>query len=87
MSNVSDIRNTMERLSTSFARVFSATFGSQHLAVRGTDAYQFQVDFCYIMNELKRGPDALRQSYISEANELISKMKNYKNNETENGGT
>lgn len=80
---MTDIENTMERLSNSFARVYSATFGSQHAAVRGTDAYNFQVDFCYIMNELKQGPAALRQGYISEANDLIAKMRAFNSNEEE----
>lgn len=72
-------------LSSSFERVYASKFGSQHAAVRGTAAYDFQVDFCYLTNEIERGPVALRPTYISQAKTLITKMRQYEEETTEGG--
>jgi hypothetical protein len=38
-----------------------------------TLAYQYQVDFCYLINEIQMGPKCLIQKAISDCNELIER--------------
>ena len=39
-----------------------------------TDAYLFQTDFCYLIDEIQRGPKCMVQKAISECNELIERV-------------
>jgi len=51
--------------------------------VRGTQLYQYQVDFAYLLNEIKLGPVGLVPKVISDANALIVEMQNVEVVETE----
>lgn len=48
--------------------------------VTKTDAYNFQVDFCYLIDEIKRGPKCLIQKAISDCNNLIEQAATLKRN-------
>ena len=41
---------------------------------KGTELYQAQVDFCYLINDIQRGPAYLVPKAIAAANELIDSM-------------
>lgn len=41
---------------------------------RGTQLYQDQVEFCYLIDDIERGPTYIVPKKISEANELIEKL-------------
>lgn len=38
---------------------------------RGTKLYDFQVDFCYLIDEIQRGPVYILPKVIQDANQLI----------------
>lgn len=42
-----------------------------------TDVYNFQVDFCYLIDEIQRGPKCLVQKAISDCNNLIEQAANF----------
>ena len=46
-----------------------------------TDAYLYQVDFCYLIDEIQNGPKCLIQKAISDCNELIERAANTKKQE------
>lgn len=70
-----DVKQVVGYLSHSFADTAEKVFGSRAAAVKGTDAYKFQVDFCYVIDEIQRGPTYMLPKEISKANELIARMK------------
>lgn len=70
-----DVKQVSKYLSHSFAEAAEQVFGSRAAAVRGTDAYQYQVDFCYLIDEIQRGPRYILPKVISRANELIAQMR------------
>lgn len=41
----------------------------------GNTLYRYQVEFCYLVDEIQRGPQYIVPKVISEANELISNMQ------------
>ena len=49
-------------------------FGSKN--VKGTDLYDHQVDYCYLVDEIKRGPSYMVPKVIAEANRLIDSISN-----------
>ena len=42
--------------------------------VKGTSLYDFQVEFCYLIDHIERGPAYIAPKKISEANELIERL-------------
>lgn len=42
--------------------------------VKGTKLYELQVDFCYLQNEIARGPSYIVPKRITEANALVAKI-------------
>ena len=44
---------------------------------RGTALHRFQVDFCYLIDHIERGPAYIAPKKISEANELIEELSTY----------
>ena len=38
---------------------------------KGTKLYQYQVDFCYLVDEIQRGPAYILPKVIQDANQLI----------------
>ena len=50
---------------------------TQHLGsknVKGTDLYDYQVEFCYLIDNIKRGPNYIVSKVITEANKLIDSI-------------
>ena len=42
--------------------------------VKGTKLYDYQVEFCYTIDEITRGPKYIVPKVIAQANELIEKI-------------
>lgn len=40
-----------------------------------TPMYDYQVDFCYLIDNIQRSPGYIIPKYIQQANELISKLE------------
>ncbi len=50
---------------------------SRYLGFRnqlGTDLYQYQVEFMYMIDDIKRGPNYIVPKRIAEANQLIDNI-------------
>lgn len=43
---------------------------------KGTKMYRYQVEFCYLVDNIQRGPRYITPKLITEANELIAKLEN-----------
>lgn len=43
---------------------------------RGTKLYKFQVDFCYMIDEITRGPTYIVPKRIQATNALIARLEN-----------
>ena len=66
-----DTDQVISYLNYSFSKA-TAHLGSKNQ--KGTDLYGYQVEFCYLVDEIKRGPKYTIPKLISEANELIEKV-------------
>ena len=75
-----NIEKTVSYLNHSFATTAQEVFGKR-VAIKGTPLYKHQVEHCYIIDEIQRGPAYLLPKTISAANENISIMKNEENQE------
>lgn len=42
---------------------------------KGTTLYQYQVDFCYLIDEIQRGPTFSVPKVIQDANDLIARLE------------
>lgn len=42
---------------------------------KGTRLYDYQVDFCYLIDEIQRGPAYILPKTIQDANQLISSLE------------
>jgi hypothetical protein len=42
---------------------------------KGTTLYQYQVDFCYLIDSIQRDPSYIAPKRIQEANELIANLE------------
>ncbi len=40
----------------------------------GSKLHEYQVDFCYLVDQIERGPRYIAPKKISEANELIARL-------------
>ena len=65
------ITQTVRYLNGAFARA-QRSLGNDNRA--GTDLYQAQVDYMYLMDQIQRGPSYLTPKAVSSANELIEKL-------------
>lgn len=75
-----NIEQVVSYLNHTFARASDEVFGALRAkAVRGTTAYKYQVDHCYLIDEIQRGPTYMLPKVISTANDNIAAMKNEKN--------
>lgn len=45
---------------------------------KGTVLYDYQCDFCHLINDIERGPLYIVPKLITEANELIERLANEK---------
>lgn len=67
---------TIAYLESTFAAIigkYATTHGSDNRV--GTTLYKYQVDFSYIIDDVKRGNSYSTQKYIMDANALIDKVK------------
>jgi hypothetical protein len=70
-----DIDQVLHYLTRAFANAQSeAVKVLGHSNKKGTELYDFQVDFMYLIHEIKRGPRYIAPMKISEANELIDRL-------------
>lgn len=63
------IDHSVKQLSSAF---YKATRGSGEKAVRGTTLFQLQVEFCYMLDGIKRGPAYIAPKLISSCNDFIN---------------
>jgi|SRR5271157_682420 len=42
---------------------------------KGTTLYEYQVDFCYLVDEIQRGPEYILPKIIQDANQLIVELE------------
>jgi len=63
-------------LNHTFAKTAEEVFGSKvRSAVKGTLLYTYQVNHCYLVDEIQRGPLYMLPKVISSANENIASMQ------------
>ena len=62
---------TVRYLTSAFARVQRSLGGDNR---RGTDLYEAQVTFMYLIDQIQRGPSYLTPKAITAANELIDNL-------------
>lgn len=65
------INQSVAALSAAFSK--ATDYWPAHRNYKGTDLYDLQVDFCWIMREITDGPVYIVPARIQEANELIAK--------------
>lgn len=70
-----DVGQVTSYLSHSFAKTCEEVFGGRGGAVSGTELYDAQVDFCYLIDEIQRGPRYMLPKVISKANDLIAGIR------------
>ena len=72
-----DTDRVVEYLNRSFA--YTLQKASDRLGTRdnskGTLLYQYQVDFCYLINSIERDPGYIGNKNIQEANALIERLE------------
>ena len=52
----------------------NAISGMGRDAVKGTDLYNYQVEFSHLINEIQRGPTYIVPKVIANCNEFINKI-------------
>ncbi|KKL91896.1 hypothetical protein LCGC14_1890100 [marine sediment metagenome] len=71
-----NIEQVVSYLNHTFAKTSEEVFGSlRPKAIRGTTLYNYQVDHCYLIDEIQRGPIYMLPKVISNANDNIAAMK------------
>lgn len=65
-----NIKQVCDHLSWLFA---NATKG-QGRAIRGNKLHEYQVDFCYYLDDIQRGPTYIVPKVIAECNEFLDRM-------------
>lgn len=71
-----DTERVVEYLNRSFARAlkeYTDKHGRDNQ--KGTTVYQYEVDFCYLIDSIQRDPGYSVPKTIQEANELIEKLE------------
>lgn len=80
-----NIEQVLNYLNHAFARASvkaSSKIGSKAVRVNvngkleATTLYNYQVEFCYLVNEIQRGPGYITPKLIQDANDLISRLEN-----------
>lgn len=69
-----NINQVVSYLNHTFAKTAEETFG-RIFAVKGTPLYGYQVEHCYLVDEIQRGPTYMLPKVISDANDNIAEMK------------
>lgn len=67
-----NIEQTAAYLSVAFANA-TRKFGSKNH--KGTELYDLQVEFCWLMHEITAGPPYIAPIPIQEANDLIARIE------------
>lgn len=49
-------------------------FVNEHNKIETTRLYDYQIEFCYLVNEIQRGPTYIIPKIIQDTNDLISKL-------------
>jgi len=71
-----NIEQVVSYLNHTFAKTAEDVFGSKSKsAIKGALLYTYQVDHCYFIDEIQRGPTYMLPKVISYANENIAAMK------------
>lgn len=70
-----NIEQVVSYLNHSFAEKSREVFGPKPNAVKGTAAYAAQVQHCYFIDEIQRGPTYMLPKVIGEANDHIAALK------------
>ena len=80
-----EIEGVINYLSRTFAKAAlkaSKNIGSKASRVLNTNGewettamYDYQVDFCYMIDNIRRGPSYIAPKYIQDANELITRLE------------
>lgn len=72
-----NIEQVVSYLNHTFAKVSDEVFGPLRAkAVKGTTLYKYQLDHCYLIDDIQRGPTYMLPKVISAANDNIAAMKN-----------
>ncbi len=80
-----DVHQVLDYLNRAFDKA-SEPFGPRSKAVRkgpgkkpgppvGSALYEHQIEFCYLIDDIERGPKYMRPKAIQFANDLINSMK------------
>lgn len=70
-----NVETVVSYLNHSFAKKIEEVFGNKAKAVKGTELYKAQVEFCYLIDEIQRGPSYILPKAISDANEFIASLE------------
>ena len=70
-----NIQQTINYLNYTFSKAVQK-LGNKN--VKGTKLYKYQTEFCYIINDIQRGPTYMVPKKISEANDLIDEINSIK---------
>lgn len=69
-----NVPQVVSYLNHTFGKTAEEVFG-RVAAPKGTPLYDFQVEHCYLIDEIQRGPTYMLPKIISDANNNIAAMK------------
>lgn len=85
VENKINIEQVVNYLSHAFGKAASRAIqkvGSKAIRIENDDGsvdtsvlYDYQVEFCYLINEIQRGPSYIVPKIIQDTNDLISKLE------------
>ncbi len=71
-----NVSQVVSYLNHSFAKTAEEMFG-RAAAVKGSKLYDFQVNHCYLIDTIQRGPTYMLPKVISNANDNVAAMKTW----------
>lgn len=74
--NVDQVISYLNHAFSKAAQTATMTKGFGSKNHKGTKLYKYQVEYCYLVNEIQRGPRYIVPKLITQANELIDKLAN-----------
>jgi hypothetical protein len=77
-----NVPQVVSYLNHTFAKAAEEVFGFRPANARGTPLYGFQVEHCYLIDEIQRGPTYMLPKIISDANNNIAAMRELEQNVT-----
>ncbi len=69
-----NVEKVVKYLNHTFSKAQQQAINTGSKNGKGTKLYDFQVEFCYLIDHIERGPAYLVSKKISEANDLIEKL-------------